>query len=584
MFGFEMEVSSGQGLTRDDDRIFPGENWFFYWKTSASLWQSKMAQCPGAQIIVPINWSFHSETGESYDFAHHRPETHLKKLCDLAKELGKEVIFLVPVSPVPYAPNGGIPHLLARNHSLTHDGMVLSTVDQEEAIHKIYSFFDTRVFQAYARFIRALYRYFHENSIDSLIWGFESFYLSNNKMVSLLEDHSKVFEQNFARFMDAKKDTEKEKISETGAIKPRPEQERALRKEFFETIRNFYHKELKNIFGQYVEGIVNVPFLGASPRDFLMRVYKQESSAYYARQILFCMTRNTMPSTILLPATLKQKSVGMLTKELIVGNYTKWLLSPGRYEGEEVSLYRPMRFFKILSRADSLDFWVKNGVMHCLFQNYPWCFEERLDERYLFNEEEDTRQILMIGGKTLDQNHLHQILKYFMAGGGVIIDRSGIELNILKKIELFLMENSLKVERVQFLTTIHHIALGDGRLVVVDGSQLSEAKAEEKTAFWEKIYSLFGIKNIHLDIPEGMECFWRVRNSISNELKYEEVRKLSLFNSSSYKRNMVIQLPKSFVLSKSLVETPNQIKTKPGVIELELLPHKSASLEFGVFS
>lgn len=583
MYGMEMEATSGQGLVKDDDRIFPGENWFFYWKTSASLWQTKMAQCTGAQIIVPINWSFHSDTGETYDFAHHRPETHLKKLCDIAKDLGKELLFLVPVSPVPYAPNGGIPHLLARNHSLTKEGFVFSVVDQDESIHKIYSFFDTRVFQAYARFVRALFRYVQESKLEAIFWGFESLYLHNNQFLSFLDDYSKVFDQNFARFMEAKRESDKEKSSNP-AIRPNPSEQKELREEFYQTIRNFYRRELQNIFGQYLEGVIDVPFLGASPRDFLHRVFKQESPSYFCRQIPFCMTRNALPSTIVMPSTVKSKSLGNISKDLIVGNYTKWMLSPGRYEGEEVSLYRPMRFFKMLSNSSTPEFWFHNGVMKCLFQRFPWSYEEIIDRRFQFQEEDDLRQIILIGGKNLDQNHLHQVLKYFMAGGGVIIDRSSIDINILKKIELFLMENSLKVERVQFLTNIHHITLGDGRMVVIDGQQLAQAKSEEKLAFWDKIFSMFGIKNINLDIPEGIECFWRVRNSMGQELKFEEVRKLSLFNTSSYKKNLVIQLPKSFVLSKSMVNAPNTIKTKPGVVEVEIVPHQNISLEFGVFS
>jgi len=584
MLGIDMEVASNHGLTRDDDRIFPGENWFFYWKTSASLWQSKMALCPGTTIIVPINWSFHSDTGETYDFAQHRPETHLKKLCDIAGELGKEIIFFVPVSPVPYAPNGGIPHLLARNHSLTQEGIVFSVVDQEESLHKIYSFFDTRVFQAYSRFIKTLHRYVVDSGINALFWGFESLYWNGRESVSFIEDSSKVFDQNFTRFLKAKLENDPKSL-EGGAITPRPEEETALKQEFTQTIRDFYAEELKKTMGQYLEGIVGVPFLGTSPLEMMTRVFKQESSAFYSKQMTMSMTRNLLPSTILLPQNIKQKSIGLMSRDLINSNYLKWRLSPGRYEGEEASLYGPLRFFQLISvKSNAQNIWIRNGIYQYLHAKFPWCYEELVDQRFEFSEDNNLSKVLVISGSSIDQNQFHQMLKYFMAGGGVILDRSGIQLPLLKKLEVFLMENSLKVERVQFLTNIHHITLGEGRMIIIDGQQLVQTPAEEKMAFWEKLVSLFNLKQISLDLPEGIECFWRARPARPQELKYEEVRKLSLFNTTSYKKNIVIQLPKSFVFSRLIEPSQVQVKTRQGTIELELLPQVQVSIEVGVFS
>ena len=82
-------------VLNDYDSVFPGENWFFYWKTSASLWKTKLASIQGTgQVFVPMNWAFHSESGESFDFADQKPETDLVKLCNEAKEVGKEVVHL----------------------------------------------------------------------------------------------------------------------------------------------------------------------------------------------------------------------------------------------------------------------------------------------------------------------------------------------------------------------------------------------------------------------------------------------------------------------------------------------------------
>ena len=142
-------------VIKDEDTVFPGENWFLYWKTSASLWKSKIESLRGVnKIIIPINWSFHSDTGDNIDFAGTKPETDLKKLVQICEDLGKEPILLLPITPVPYLPNGGIPFLLARNEAVDEAGLLNAAADSDGTIHHFYSFFDPRVFKAFPKFTR----------------------------------------------------------------------------------------------------------------------------------------------------------------------------------------------------------------------------------------------------------------------------------------------------------------------------------------------------------------------------------------------------------------------------------------------
>ena len=147
-------------VPRDLDTVFPGENWFFYWKTSASLWKNKLQEFPGTKIIIPVNWSFHSETGDQFDFDEHRPETNLKKLVEIAESVGKQVIFFLPLTPAPFLSNGGLPHLLARGLALNNEQMAYGIIDADDNLIKIYSFFDPRVFEAFDRFVKKLGQYF----------------------------------------------------------------------------------------------------------------------------------------------------------------------------------------------------------------------------------------------------------------------------------------------------------------------------------------------------------------------------------------------------------------------------------------
>jgi hypothetical protein len=198
-------VSLTTPVPRDQDTVFPGENWFFYWKTSASLWKSKLQEFPGTKIIIPLNWSFHSETGDQFDFGDHRPETNLKKLVEIAHEVGKSVVFFLPITPAPFLPNGGLPHLLARGLALNNEQMAYGVIDADDHLIKIYSFFDPRVFEAFDKFVKKTGQYFLASNITADVWGIRSGFFKNGQYRSFLEDTSKTFEQAFARFLQKKK-------------------------------------------------------------------------------------------------------------------------------------------------------------------------------------------------------------------------------------------------------------------------------------------------------------------------------------------------------------------------------------------
>ena len=69
---------------KEYDTVFPGENWFYFWRTSPSLWESKLREFSGAQpILVPIYWGLHSEQPEKFDFGTYKPETDLKRLYEV---------------------------------------------------------------------------------------------------------------------------------------------------------------------------------------------------------------------------------------------------------------------------------------------------------------------------------------------------------------------------------------------------------------------------------------------------------------------------------------------------------------------
>ncbi len=95
---------------REYDTVFPGENWFFYWRTSPSLWETKLREYQGPHpIFVPVYWGLHSENPDQYDFGNYRPETDIARLFKIAKDVGRELSIVIPTTPTPFLANGGLP-------------------------------------------------------------------------------------------------------------------------------------------------------------------------------------------------------------------------------------------------------------------------------------------------------------------------------------------------------------------------------------------------------------------------------------------------------------------------------------------
>ena len=171
-----------------------------------------------------------------------------------------------------------------------------------------------------------------------------------------------------------------------------------------------------------------------------------------------------------------------------------------------------------------------------------------------------------------------------MNGGRIILNRSGLSDDYLRRFETFSLENNLAVEKVNFKTQIQNISLGEGRLVLFDGDQFGELTPDEYVEFWKKIVETFSVLNIPIQNVEGVDYYWRTRPSSTNELKFEEVRRLSLYNPTSYRKKIKMNLSKNFVVYKVLDEINVIVQTFPNELDIELSPEGSVIVDFGVFS
>lgn len=574
-------VSLTTPVPKEFDSAFPSENWFFYWKTSASLWKTKLAEFPGTRIVVPINWAFHSDTGDKFDFGELRPETNLLKLVQIAEELSRDLIFFFPLGAFPFLANGGLPHLLAKNIAVNGEGLGVHVIDSEDNLIKIPTFFDPKVFEAYQKFTHAFGEYFRTNKIASDVWAINSGYFSRGCFTSYLEDHSNVFESSFERYLHSNK-KDKQNLS------PIEFSQEAY--EYNKQILDLYFKAVKESFHHNLEGHLNVAFIGGSSERVLKKLFGSMLISDYADEVYESLAKDIVPCSALVPHKFKIGVLGRELNDLIANTYLPLRLSSSAYDDEDVSFFRTLSFFKVYEKVDGVSSifqnWKDLELWNYLKANFGWNYKIVSSDTLSLHENRSPYQdhVSLFHGHDIDRTIFQYILKAFMNGGKIILNKSGLTDEYVRKFETFYLENSLNVEKVNHLTMMENVTLGDGRLLMFDGEALISKEKNELIDFWKKIISTFDIVHVPIENADGVDYFWRTRASKTSELKFEEVRRLSLYNSTSYRKKIRMKLMKNFIIYKVIDEINVIVQTFPNEVEVELAPDGSVVLDFGVFS
>ncbi|OFZ38755.1 hypothetical protein A2462_03125 [candidate division WOR-1 bacterium RIFOXYC2_FULL_41_25] len=565
----------------DRDYVFPGENHFLYWKTSSSLWNSKLAEYQESNIIiVPINWAFHSDTGENYDFGEHRPEANLAKLVQTAKNNGKEIIFLVAITPSPFLPNGGIPHLLARNISISESNISTAAIDSEGRINKMFSFFDPRLFKNYVKFLEALSGHFSSTGVDVDVWTVTNCYYDQDVLYSYFSDYSNTFTSGLSRFLSIKMQ-EAEKKGESFQISSQ-EEEQNLRKEYYDSVYSLYAETAREHLSANWAGHFNMLFLGGRISNIGARAFEVDDVWQYCHDVFRGLCDGIITSSILLPLGVKRGALARILSELVEMTAIPNLLLSGRKTSEEEMAFRQLELFSIYEK-DLFSIhsgWSSLHLYKFLSSNYGHTYR-----RVLVNEQDhpSSTQIHFFTGDLVDEKIFSRILEIFMNGGSVILDTSAMNNEFVQKMELFVLENNLQVERVNFMAIVNNISLGDGRLIYFSGEALASLPSSKILSFWEKIVSTFSLYHCQIVGGDGVECFWRTRPSLAAELSYSEVRRVGLYNPTSYRKKVKLSFMKNFALMKIVDETNAKVVSRQNEIEVDFSPNGSISIDFGVF-
>jgi hypothetical protein len=534
----------------------------------------------GQKIFIPINWSFHEESEGIFDFANSKPETDLAKLANTIEKVGKEPVFFIPLTPQPFLVNGGIPSYLSRTLNQSPLSMGVATVDNMGNMNKHYSFFYPKVFQSFSLFAEALNRYFTQSGIKAPVYGLNSGYVEKTSFKSYFYDSSVAFENGFSRYIKQRFNdlSDEERIIEDF-------KDPKLRQDYSELIWNLYLEALKeNIPGNY-SGVLKVAFVGGAPSDIFMRSFDRlESPKNYFTDIFYAICNDVFPSLTLIKSPVKRGVLEKMIKDLMNHDYIDQNLDPTQFIDETLLSYLPYRVFQIYKGADIktvLNNLSQSGFLQILNSKYQWMYEYYSELN--FEEDTDYTTKVYVISEDISSGEINKLLKAFMSGAKIIWDIQKLSREHLTKVESFIYENSLETESINYLSTVRYVKLGEGKMIMFNGTDFHKHSPSKKEAFWSELFKFLNLKQLEITSDPDVQYYWRSRETNSYELNYSQIRRVSFYNPTSYKKKVKIYSEKNFAYLKSMDELNTEVKSTPVGVELTLKPNGSISLDYGYY-
>ncbi len=552
------------------DPVRPGEQWFLYWKTSAALWEARILESPAHEVIfIPLYWGFHAENPTDWDFGNFHPDRDLLRLVQLLTQHDRKFCWILPLTPAPFLPNGGVPAWAARSLSVSRDGVYLATLDAEGNLHKMFSYYEPKVFQAFTDFLKALGHLLGTHKIKAPIWGAHFLFHQDEETISFQEDHSPAFEQGFSRFLKKNK-------MELNAPKAEFELKVSYRQEVLELFRTTAETAL----GPFWKGVQRIVTLGGSPKETILRSLPLGKSSFdYTRDLFMHLTHSEWISSALLSAAEKKEILNWILSEHFGSREIGLRYRYEAYKSHLDSEFRPYGVVDLFVGHASGHF-ERTGLIPYLSEHFRWLYQTHtslsFDPDWIDSHQ---HKIKFFHGAELDRVTFAQMLKLFMMGQKILLDLDGLGEGLQKKLQIFLLENNLKTQSVNFMTTTEVCELGEGRLILFQGAKLIENP--DRLKFWSHIFRYFNYVQPQIITDQDVFSLWRIRATGPQELSYLDVRRVNLYNPTSYKKSVSIKTQKHFAFMKMIDPVRAHAKSTPEGVQVELQPNGKIALDFG---
>lgn len=555
------------------DPVRPGEQWFCYWKTSASLWESRILEFPQHEVIfIPVYWGFHAEPGGAWDFGKMHPERDLVRLSSILTQHGRKFCWLLPLSPAPFLPNGGVPTAAARTLSLSAQGMHLACLDQDSTLHKMYSFFEAKVIPNFASFVQHFGEMLAQSKSKSRVWGAEFYYLEDQQNVSFLDDTSVSFEQSFSRYL--------KKNYPHGIELNQALDEQKVKLSFQNDVRNLFQSLAQDALAPFWEGTQPITIFGAGPKDTIERAMGAgKSQIHYFKDLFESYVSHRWFSTCLLTVKEKKELLRRCLNEHFASEEIEHRFHY-QTEGSEIGPdFRPYALIDVFDHHHPKVF-ERNGLKPFISENFRWMFHLHSEMDFTPHWIDSSHhRVKFFHADGMDRTLFAQMLKLFMMGQRIVFDCSNLSDELDKRLQVFYLENNLKQQSVNFLTSINLCELGEGRFITFEGDKLKSP--EQSLKFWDHMFKFLNINHPTVHSDQDIFSLWRIRSTSPHELNYLDVRRVNFYNPTSYKKSVMVHTQKKFAFMKVIDPLHASAKMTNDGVEVELLPNGKLALDFG---
>ncbi len=557
----------------ESDLTRPGEQWFFYWKTSAALWESRILEFAQSEIIfIPIYWGFHAENATTWDFGDLLAERDLVRLSKLLTQHGRKFSWILPLTPAPFFPNGGVPISSARTLSISPEGSHVVALDQESKLNKMYSYFEPKVFSSFVQFLNSLGQFLTAHHIKAPCWGLKFYYRHENDRCSYLYDRSLAFEQGFSRYL-------KSNFPQGVELGSAAEEEK-FKSNFLSEVQDLFRTAAESSLGSFWSGVQEVLVLGGSPKETLERGLTEGKTQFHYFQDLFdvYIKSQWLSSSLLTPLEKNQLLPKFLTEHF--GNAE--IEERYHYQINSGDLNQDMRPYSLIDIVtdENCQHFQTNGLLPFLNQHYRWLYHMHPSLNFTTEWiEGHQHQVKFFHGSSMDRTRFGQMLKLFMMGQQIVLDKTGLHPDLEKRLQIFYLENNLKIQSVNFLTSITLCTLGEGRFFAFEGKRLDDHG--ERAKFWENLFVYLNLTQPEVVADNDVFSLWRIRATSASDLNYIDVRRVNVYNPTSYKKRVLIHTKKHFAFMKMIDPQRAEARTTSQGVEIELLPFGKIALDFG---
>lgn len=543
------------------------EGLFLYWKSPRQNWDKIISESASKKyLIIPINWAIHFVNGKIH-FGDGSDDLSLESLIRLGVDHGKKVVLSIAITPNPLVSNGGVPSQINGDSSFTDFDIPRFFCDGKGSFSRAKSFYSPEVFTEFSRFTKALGKFLSYIDLPYDVAATEYVFFSEDGICkSMIQDFGPAQRESLEKF--------KQHAGE------------GANPGFLETmILDLYEESVRESCSEDYVGRLKVSVLGTRPEDSINAVFGSKDSPSYNKSLINCFKNSVYPVSL---SDIREDNE-LLSRQfnsLMNSSYLEDCLKTSSLTNDRpsLSMVSHLKFF----HGRTLDQFEANKLisrtLKTIDKRLGFSSSSKLHELTKIEVDEglDTELIFLIG-KSFRSSEIGVIKKLFFSGKKIIFDTSSIDESFMAEFNIHFSSREIKKSKLTLETDLQIFEMGSSVMILLDSDELFSNSEELCEEFWSKVIYAAEIDFLKMSGADDVDYIWRKRPIKSNELNFEEIRRLNIYNPHNVERVITLEPSDRFFLLKKIDDHNATINRKTSrELVIDLAPKGSVGVEFGV--